>query len=142
MKRFNDATGKQWEIDVHLGSIEKVKSLCGVDLTKLFEADMVLLGRLFDDAKTLVDVLACLCGKENDPDFLTVFRGDSLEEAAKALTEDVIDFFPNAKRRELCRSMLRKVWEITETQQAELSEAIESLPTSSNCATNLGVSSD
>jgi len=143
LKRFNDSTGKQWEIDIHVGSIEKVKNLCGVDLTKIFEPDLKLLGQLFDDPKLLTDVLWCLCENGDKSTFVNAMRGDALEQAANALIEDVIDFFPNAKRRELCRLQLRKIWEITGAEQAKFEAAVNSLDlTSLHSATNLGVSSD
>lgn len=129
MKRFNDATGKQWEIDVHLESIERVKDLHKIDLTQLFSNDMALLSRLSEDATTLANVLWNLQVNQGaaKSDFLKSLRGDSIESGFRALVEDVIDFFPNARRRELCRKTVEKLWQTVEAGQDLAEMKLEAL---------------
>ncbi len=125
MKRFLDSNGKQWEIDVHLASLERVNDACGIDLTQLFGDGLTMLSKLFDDAGHLTKVLWCLCGPEQGDEgkaeFLKAMRGDALEAGANALVDAVIDFFPNARRRELCRAAVEKMW-ATVTAGQDLAE--------------------
>lgn len=140
MKRFIDATGKQWEIDVHLESIERVKSSRGIDLTKLFADEMRLINQLSEDHATLAEVLWEL---QTSPgadrsELLRGLRGDALEAGFKALLDDVIDFFPNSRQRKICRETVEKLWQTvdaihdqTEKKLAELSPMLLASATSS-----------
>lgn len=121
MKRFIDATGKQWEIDVHLESIERVKSSRGIDLTKLFADEMRLINQLSEDHATLAEVLWEL---QTSPgadrsEFIRGLRGDALEAGFKALLDDVIDFFPNSRQRKICRETVEKLWQTVEAVQSQ-----------------------
>lgn len=140
MKRFNDANGKQWEFDIDVDSIERVKSICQIDLTSLFGDDLKLIARLFEEPALLISVLWELINHPDQslkPAFRKAMKGDALELAANLLVNEIIDFFPNAKRRELCREAVRKVWqtvEVNQTQAASLMAQYD--PTSSNSATS------
>jgi hypothetical protein len=120
MKEFKDANGKAWRLDVNLASIEVVRETCKVDLTQIFENGLTSLVKLFEDHRQLAEVLLCLLGLEaanfdkNGIDrtaFLKALKGDALEQAANALVDDVIDFFPNRRQREVYRAAVNKVWE-------------------------------
>lgn len=117
MKYFNDTTGKQWKIDVNVGSIEDVAAQTGINLTGLFSEELGLLNRLYSEPGLLCHLLWSFCGDGTEAGrtaFLSVMKGDVLELAADALVSDVIDFFPNARRRELCRATLAKIREAAE----------------------------
>lgn len=140
MKRFLDSTGKQWEFDVNLESIERVKSICNVDLSDLFGDDLKLISSLFENPSLLVSVLWELCEHQDDTlkaAFRKSMRGDSLELAASALVDDVIDFFPNARRRELCRATVQKLWQTVDVSQKEAEKLLAGYdPTSLNSVTS------
>lgn len=117
MKYFNDTTGKQWKIDVNVGSLETVAAQTGIDLTQLFSEELGLLNELYANPVILCKVLWAFNGEPESPSkpgFLAAMGGDALENAADALVSDVIDFFPNARRRELCRATLAKIKEAAE----------------------------
>lgn len=141
LKYFSDSTGTKWSLDINVGSVEKVKSACGVDLTKLFSNELELLTELFDNTSTLAEVLWVLCETPGTTkeSFKSALKGDSLGLAANALVDDVIDFFPNPRRRELCRATVRKLWETVEQEQAKAESQLNSLnSTLSNSAGSLG----
>ena len=121
MKRFNDATGKQWEFEVDLVSIERVKDDTGVDLTLLFDDEMKSLAAVTGNPAQLAAVLWSLIRnpdwlpevcKGRKLEFLKALRGDALEAGAKALMDGVIDFFPSERRRALLREAVAKMWGI------------------------------
>jgi hypothetical protein len=110
MKTFTDNKGRTWEIEVTVATVKRVRGLCKVDLNSIVELDRnnrpsaELLERLSSDPVLLVDVLYAVCKSQadklgvSDVDFGEAMAGDSIEHATTALLEEVIDFFPEAKR--------------------------------------------
>ena len=111
MKTFIDNTGKTWTLSVTVGTIKRVRALCGVDLANIITIEagkapnVGLLDRLASDPVLLVDVLYAVCKPEadaqnvTDEDFGRAMAGDAIEHATTALLDEVIDFFPEAKRK-------------------------------------------
>ena len=111
MKCFTDAVGTTWTIAVNVSSLRRVKALCGVMLTDIVTLEpgkrpnTDLLEQLASDPVLLVDVLYALVKPEadqkgiSDETFGTAMVGDVLESAVSALLDEVIAFFPSAKRR-------------------------------------------
>ena len=109
MKSFTDNTGRTWTLVVNVATIKRVRALCGVDLNSIVEVEdgkpsAKLLERLSGDPVLLVDVLYAVCRPEceqkgvSDEDFGAAMAGDAVEQATDALLDEVIDFFPAAKR--------------------------------------------
>ena len=110
MKSFTDIKGRAWEIVVTVATVKRVRALCKVDLNSIVELDKnnkpsaELLERLSSDPVLLVDVLYAICKPQadklgiTDEDFGEAMAGDAIEHATTALLEEVIDFFPEAKR--------------------------------------------
>jgi len=110
MKTFTDNKGRTWEIEVTVATVKRVRALCRVDLNSIVELDKnnkpsaELLERLSSDPVLLVDVLYAVCKSQadklgvSDVDFGEAMAGDAIEHATTALLEEVIDFFPEAKR--------------------------------------------
>ena len=63
MKTFTDNTGRTWTLSVTVGTIKRVRALCGVDLANIITMEsgktpnVGLLERLASDPVLLVDVL-------------------------------------------------------------------------------------
>ena len=109
MKTFTDNTGRTWTLLVNVATIKRVRALCGVDLNSIIEVEdgkptTKLLERLSTDPVLLVDVIYAVCRPEceqkgvSDEDFGAAMAGDAIEQATSALMDEVIDFFPEAKR--------------------------------------------
>ena len=113
MKSFTDNLGRTWTLVVNVAAIKRVRALCGVDLNAIVEIDRnnnptaELLERLSTDPVLLVDVLYAVCKTEcdqkgvSDEDFGAAMAGDAIEQATAALLDEVVDFFPTAKRAAL-----------------------------------------
>ena len=113
MKSFTDNLGRTWTLVVNVAAIKRVRALCGVDLNAIVEIDKnnnptaELLERLSTDPVLLVDVLYAVCKPEceqkgvTDEDFGAAMAGDAIEQATSALLDEVVDFFPTAKRAAL-----------------------------------------
>jgi len=110
MKSFADNAGRVWTLAVNVAAIKRVRALCGVDLNSIIEMDAAdqpsakLLERLSTDPVLLVDVLYAVCKPEcdsknvTDEEFGAAMAGDAIEHATAALLDEIIDFFPEAKR--------------------------------------------
>ncbi len=132
MRSFKDTEGRVWTVSVNVAAVKRVRALCGVDLASAIEAtpdggiSAGTLSRLAADPVLLVDVLYALAKDEaekrgvGDEEFGRAMAGDALDAAAKALIEEIVDFFPNPKR-----ALLKKVAEAAERFGAETQKALE-----------------
>ena len=112
MKTFQDTAGRTWTVGVNVDAVKRVKSLVGVDL---LATDQKLFEMLASDLVLLCDVVYAVCKPEADTrdvsseDFGRAMSGDALGAAAEALVEELIDFFPKHRRRELTRKAVTKL---------------------------------
>ena len=89
---------------------------------------MGLLDRLASDPVLLVDVLYAVCKPEadaqnvSDEDFGRAMAGDAIEHATTALLDEVIDFFPQAKRK-----VFNKILGASRRFEAKSKEALTAL---------------
>ena len=111
MKTFTDNAGRTWTIVLTVNEVKRVKALLpGADLMAGV-ADGTLLERIGNDFVFMCDVVYAVvkpqadAQKVSDEDFGRAMAGDCLEKAATALVEELVDFFPEAKRR-----LLGKAW--------------------------------
>ena len=109
MKTFTDNLGRTWTLVVNVATIKRVRAICDVDLNTVIEVEegkpsAKLLERLSTDPVLLVDVLYAVCKPEcdqkniTDEDFGSAMAGDAISQATAALLDEIIDFFPEAKR--------------------------------------------
>lgn len=110
MKSFTDNLGRAWTLVVNVAAIKRVRALCDVDLNAIVEIDKdnnpstKLLERLSTDPVLLVDVLYAVCKPDcdqknvSDQDFGAAMAGDAIDHATAALLDEIVDFFPEAKR--------------------------------------------
>ena len=100
MKTFTDNTGRTWTLSVTVGTIKRVRALCGVDLANIITMEsgktpnVGLLERLAADPVLLVDVLFAVCKPEADA------KGITDEEFGRAMAGDAIELAATALRRE------------------------------------------
>ena len=136
MTCFTDNQERTWSLSVNVNTLRRVKALCGVMLTDLVVLEpgkkptMELLERLANDPVLLVDVLYAAIKPEadargiSDELFGAAMVGDVLETAVTALLEEVIAFFPSAKRMVLKR-LLDVSLRFTQQQRKELERLME-----------------
>ena len=109
MKTFNDNSGKNWSVSLNVDAIKRVRTLVDVDLMQAVGGK--LLERLTTDPVLLCDVLYAVCKAEadaknvTDEEFGRALGGDAIDAATTALLEELVDFFPQAKRRVLGKAM-------------------------------------
>jgi len=134
MKSFSDNLGRTWTLVVNVAAIKRVRALCCVDLNSIVELDKdnnptaELLEKLSTDPVLLVDVLYAVCKPEcdqkgiTDEDFGAAMAGDAIEQATAALLDEVVDFFPTAKR-----TALQKILSATRRFEAMAKKKLEDL---------------
>ena len=134
MKSFTDNAGRTWMVTVNVAAIKRVRALCGVDLNAIVEMDeknnpsTKLLERLSTDPVLLVDVLYAVCKNEadtqgiTDEEFGMAMAGDAIDHATAALLDEVVNFFPEAKRQ-----AFQKILSATRRFEKIAREKLESL---------------
>ena len=134
MKSFTDNLGRTWTLVVNVATIKRVRALCGVDLNAIIEVEdgkpeTRLLEKLSTDPVLLVDVLYAVCQPEcdrrqvTDEDFGSAMAGDAIDLATSALLDEIIDFFPDAKRQAF-RKILSATRRFEEIAKKRLSKAL------------------
>jgi hypothetical protein len=113
MRSFIDNAGRTWTLQINVAAIKRVRGLVGVDLYKLIDDGMEPLAKLVADPVDFVDVLYCLVKTEaeakqiTDEQFGQSLAGDSINLAADAFVEELIDFFPEARARAALRKTIQ-----------------------------------
>lgn len=133
MHSFVDKNGQSWPVVVNIAAVKRVRALCnGLNLLELISVDengktkSETLDKLSDDPVLLVDVLYAVCKPTadekniSDIQFGEAMNGDSIESATRALLDEVVDFFPESKRR-----VYRKVLDATRRFEKESSKKIQ-----------------
>jgi hypothetical protein len=107
MPSFRDSSGKTWEVRVDVAAVKRVLDLAQVDL-RVIESGKTLAELALDPIK-LVDTLYAVVKPQvdaaglSDEQFAALFAGDVLEQAATALIDGILDFFPASQRRALAK---------------------------------------
>lgn len=117
MASFKDKENRAWAVEINVAAIRSVKKETGVDLFRLTDAGLKGLGELLADPVAFVDVLYVLCRDQceakglSDEQFGRAFSGDTIQQAADAFVDAVVDFFPDPKARSHLREVLSKIRE-------------------------------
>jgi hypothetical protein len=110
MKAFTDAKGRAWEIELNIRQMKRVRDILGVDLVNVIQTNKDgsvatdTIDRVANDPIILVDILWVLCEEQaraagvTDADFGSSVAGDSISEATRAFLDELVDFFPGARR--------------------------------------------
>ena len=132
MAKFCDRHGKEWTIDITVGSCKRVRQKTGVVITDLLAEKMKPLAELVSNQELLVDVLYVLCEPQaekegvTDEQFGEAMAGDSLDDAYHAFMGGLADFFPK-RQREMIKSLSQKVDQLSQTLASNAAEEIENL---------------
>jgi len=125
MRTFKDTEGREWTIAIHTTAIKRVRDLTSVDLLEI--QDLSIIDRLSNDPVLLVDVVYAACKPQadersvSDEQFGCAMSGDVIDEAYKALIEDLVAFSPSPRDRK----NLGRVVEATRTAKEKARDLID-----------------
>ena len=111
MKTFKDNEGRTWTVSVNIATVKRVKTLLSVNLLDAIEGKLI--EKLATDPVLLCDVIYAVCKPEADRNNVTdeqfgqSMGGDAIEHATVALLEELVDFFPEAKRLVLRKALTK-----------------------------------
>ena len=132
MRQFTDTKERVWEVELNVRQMKRVRDVLGIDLVNVIQAGRDgtvatdTLDRVANDPILLVDILWVLCEGQakaagvTDDDFGSSLAGDSIEEATRAFLDELVDFFPGAKRL-----FLKKAVELSRKYAGESTAAPE-----------------
>ena len=132
MQIFKDRNGQDWQVILNVFQMKRVRASLGVDLINVIELDkdgqvkVDMVDRIANDPCLLVDILWVLVQDQartlnvTDEQFGTALAGDAIEAATKAFLDELVDFFPGAKRL-----FLRKAVDLARKFGGEWNEALE-----------------
>lgn len=109
MRTFKDNADRTWTMAVNVDAIKRVRDLLQVNLLEVIEGKLI--ERLVSDPVLLCDVVYCLCKVEadaksvSDTDFGRTMGGDAIDGATTALLEELVDFFPQGRRKVLAKAL-------------------------------------
>lgn len=129
MRRFTDASGREWELRLTLGKEAEVHREIGTYLSATNEADGVT--TLLDRPADLGMALWVLCREQADArgvsleSFFDALYGTHVEDACEALVEATLDFL--GRRGETMRAARVERLRLEEELQEENLEALKTL---------------
>lgn len=112
MKIWKDAEGHAYETRITVAEIRDVKTELGINLMDIATGD--LLQKISEDVILLCDILYVINRSQakeygiDDAQFGRNLYGDALEEATRAFVEEMINFFPNQRTRQLLTKAMTK----------------------------------
>ena len=116
MKTFTDNAGRTWTVAINVNAIKRVRGLLDVDLLTVLDGPLI--EKLYRDPVLLCDVLYAVCKPEadarnvTDEDFGQAMAGDAIEQATKALLEELVDFSPSPRDRANLQRVLQTTWNV------------------------------
>ena len=132
MRTFKDNKGRTWEIALNVWQMKRLRDTLGIDLVNVIgtSADgsvkVDLIDRIANDPVLLVDILWVLCEGQakaagvTDDDFGSSLAGDSISDATRAFLDELVDFFPGARRL-----YLRKAVDLARKYERESAEVLK-----------------
>ena len=132
MHIFTDNKGRKWDIVLNVNQMKRVRAVLGIDLVNVITLDakgevkVDLIDRIANDPCLLVDILCVLTEKQaaslgvKDIQFGESLAGDAIEDATKAFLDELVDFFPGAKRL-----FLQKAVTLARKYTLEMTSALE-----------------
>lgn len=111
MKAFKDSTGREWKVELTIGTAKRIRSLADVNLLELDQGEPPLLTRLGLDVMLLCDVVYAAVKPQaddagvSDEQFGAALGGEAILAARKAFFEELADFFRSQGRADLARAI-------------------------------------
>ncbi|MEI8197016.1 MAG: hypothetical protein WCI73_14045, partial [Phycisphaerae bacterium] len=133
MARFTDRQGREWVLDLSVQDLKTVRSELDLNLFDAFADNYRSYNDLVSNPERLVAVVYLLCQRQaqvagvSPEDFGAAIAGDVLASLGDAFTEALIDFFPNARGREVLRATVQKAREVMDEKLRLEAEALQAL---------------
>jgi len=114
MRSYKDLKNNTWQVEVTAATLKRVKGLAGVDLSTLVGNGWGEFAKLTGDVIAFIEVMYATVKPQADAQgvteeqFLEAHAGDVIQQAAFALQESIIDFFPDSRQREIQRTVMQK----------------------------------
>ena len=136
MTLFKDRNTKEWELDLNIGMVRRIKAVCQIDLGNVVQfgetdGGLSQLEKLADDTDKLCALLWTMCEAQaraagfDEETFFAGFDGDTIDAATSALIDELVNFSRPAQR-----AILKKVVSLSRQTQAQavagILQAIES----------------
>lgn len=143
MAAFTDSTGREWRLDITLGTVLRVRELAGVDLLTIGETDADGSPRflkLLTDLETIGRVCWAICAPVALQDGLTVdawldrLDGQAAAAAARAMQGALVLFFHRAGHAALARAIetaaavVRRMWANVAAVDAAAAQLLDATP--------------
>ena len=132
MRQFTDTKERVWKVELNVRQMKRVRDILGIDLVNVIQAGKDgavatdTLDRVANDPILLVDILWVLCEGQakaagvTDDDFGSSLAGDSISDATRAFLDELVDFFPGARRL-----FLKKAVDLARKYETENLEVLE-----------------
>lgn len=135
MRTFKDRAGREWVVEINVGTVKRVRSLLAVNLLDAVGGQ--LLETLAGDPEQLCNVIYAILKPQadakgvTDQQFGESMAGDAIAAATDALLEELADFFPQP-RRGLLQNAIQKMktldaLAVTEAGKLLASDRLETL---------------
>jgi hypothetical protein len=130
MKTFTDNAGRVWTVTINVNAIKRVRGLLDVNLLEVIEG--TLLEKLIRDPILLCDVVYAVCKPEadtlkvTDEQFGQAMAGDAIDQATKALLEELADFSWSPQTRANFRKILETTWRMIDKAEKLIAARIDS----------------
>jgi len=111
VKTFKDCNGREWEVAINITTLRRVRDTLDIDLLKITGGEM--LPQVVSDPYLLVNIIYVLCSDQAeeagicDEDFGRAMAGDAIDEATKALLDELVNFSPSLRRPLLTKAMTK-----------------------------------
>ncbi|MFA5424524.1 MAG: hypothetical protein WC374_11780 [Phycisphaerae bacterium] len=143
MRSFKDRMGMEWQIEITIGTSIEFKDRLGLDLDAseqiccphckhlLYEENGLL--KVSNNSNLLFKALYVACEAQaiernlTAKAFYALFSDDSITSANRAFIEALIDFFPNARRRESLTRLVESLRAIEEKNLDQSEKAADRL---------------
>lgn len=133
MRKFIDRFDREWSLDIAVPEIKAVREALNINLFDAFAGDFAVYSEIISDAEKLVAVAYVLCRDQiaaramTEEEFGRGMAGDALRSLGDAFGEALVDFFPNARARDVVRATLQKMRELVDLRATVLAEAVNQL---------------
>lgn len=130
MEIFKDLKGREWRLQITVGTIRKVRSVLGLDLYDVSSEGFIQV--IVDETEKLIDMFYLILedqAKELGVDgqgFAEGFSGEVIDEATTAFLDELTNFFPRSKR-EPVKKLLAKTQKLVSIATERMMEKIDDI---------------